>query len=203
MKRWLNLIAGVLIGLLAAGAVLLIAQPERGVPITLAPAPTPTGTKVPQPTATPAPIEVLIKGQVASPGIYLLGKESRLMDLIELAGGLTNQADVNRINDVFLLRDGDYFYIPSNDEKIPETARNAPDNSPLGQGSLYDFPLDINTASQEALETLPGIGPSKAADIIAYRDQAGSFVTIEDLLNVPGIGPTTLDSIREYLIIED
>jgi competence protein ComEA len=202
MKRWLNLLAGVLIGLLAAGAVLLIAQPERGIPITLAPAPSPTITNFPKPTATPSQIEVLIKGQVVNPGIYALAKESRLMDLIELAGGITDLADVNRINDVYLLRDGDYFYIPSIDEKIPDTARNAPGNSPIDQGSLFQFPLNINTASQDALETLPGIGPSKAADIIAYREQAGFFNTIEDLLNVPGIGPTILDSIRDFLIVE-
>lgn len=202
MKQWLNLLVGVLIGLLAAGAVLLIAQPGRGVPITLAPAPSPTTTNSPKPTATPTPIEVLIKGQVATPGIYAIEKESRLMDLIDLAGGITDQADVNRINDVYLLHDGDYFYIPSIDEKIPDTARNAPGNSPIDQGSLFQFPLNINSVSQDALETLPGIGPSKAADIIAYREQAGLFSTIEDLLNVPGIGPTTLDAIREYLILE-
>lgn len=202
MKLWLNLLAGVLIGLLAAGAVLLIAQPERGVPIILAPAPSPTPTNNPKPTPTPTPIEVLIKGQVATPGIYALAKESRLMDLIELAGGITDQADVNRINDVYLLRDGDYFYIPSNDEEIPDTARNAPGNSPVDQESSFQFPLNINTASQEALETLPGIGPSKAAEIIAYREQTGLFETIDDLLNVPGIGPMILDSIRDFVIVE-
>jgi len=202
MKPWQYLLTGVLIGLLATGTILLISQPERGVAIALRPAPTPTHTAVPKPTATPSPILVLINGQVARPGVYTLEKESRLMDLIDLAGGLTYEADVKRVNNVFILRDGDYFYIPAIDESIPETARNSPGNNPLNDSASFDYPLNLNTATQEALESLPGIGPSKARDIIAYRDEMGAFQTVDDLLNVPGIGPTTLDSIREYLIIE-
>lgn len=202
MKPWQYLLTGVLIGLLATGAILLMSRPERGVAITLKPAPTPTHTPLPKPTATKTPILVLINGQVTNPGIYTLEKDSRLMDLIELAGGITNQADVNRINNVFILRDGDYFYIPAVDEKIPETARNATGNKVLDESSHFEYPLDLNTASKEALESLPGIGPTKAMDIIDYREQMGPFTTVDDLLNVPGIGPTTLESIREYLIID-
>jgi competence protein ComEA len=202
MKPWQYLLTGVLIGLLATGAILLISQPDRGVAITLRPAPTPTHTAAPKPLATPSPILVLINGQVAMPGIYELEKESRLMDLVELAGGLTDQADIKRVNNVFILRDGDYFYVPAIDERIPETARNAPGNNPLDAPNTFDYPLNLNTATQEALESLPGIGPSKAKDIIAYREEMGAFQTVDDLLNVPGIGPTILEAIREYLIIE-
>lgn len=202
MKPWQLLLTGILLGLLTGGAILLISQPERGVPIVLTPPPTPTHTALPKPTATIAPIEVMIRGQIASPGMYTLDRETRLKDLIELAGGLTVQADVDRINNVFLLRDGDYFYIPMVGEIIPETARNAPGNNPLDNPTYYDYPLNINTADQEAFESLPGIGPSKAADIIAFREHNGFFVTIDDLLNVPGIGPATLESIRDYLTIE-
>ncbi|MFU8827266.1 MAG: helix-hairpin-helix domain-containing protein, partial [Brevefilum sp.] len=184
MKPWQLLLTGVLFGLLAAGAILLIAQPERGTPITLSPPPAPTVTTLPNPTSTSTPIHVLIKGQVATPGAYYLSRGSRLLDLIDVAGGLTEQADADRVNDVFLLRDGDYFYIPKAGENIPETARNAPGNNPLDQPGYYDYPLNINTASQDAFESLPGIGPSKAGDIIAYRDQNGLFETVDDLLNV-------------------
>lgn len=202
MKPWLTLLTGVLLGLLAAGVILLIALPERGIPITLSPAPTLTPTSMPRSTPTPAPIQVLIKGQVTHPGIYYLDQASRLKDLINLAGGLTENADVQRVNDVFILRDGDYFYIPASGERIPETARNASGNNPLDDKNYFEYPLNLNTATQEALESLPGIGPSKAEDIIRYREQVGLFSTVDDLLNVPGIGPTTLESIREYLIIE-
>ena len=203
MKPWLFLLTGILLGLLAAGAVLLISQPEQGVPIVLLPPPTPTYSPPPKPTHTPKPIEVLIKGEITIPGTYLLEPGTRLVDLIEAAGGLTAQADADRVNDVFLLRDGDYFYIPTTGEGIPETARNAPGNNPLDNPAFFEYHLDLNTASQEALESLPGIGPSKAADIISYRSQFGLFNKVDDLLNVPGIGPTVLESIREYLIIEN
>jgi len=148
------------------------------------------------------PIQVLIKGQVNLPGIYKPDKEARLYDLIELAGGLTEKADIDRVNNVFILRDGDYFYVPSIGEKIPDTARNAPGNNPLDDASYFDYPLNLNTASQAALESLPGIGPTKAMDIITYRDQVGAFKTVDDLLNIAGIGPSTLDAIREYLVVE-
>jgi competence protein ComEA len=202
LKPWLLILTGVLIGLLAAGAILLIAQPDRGVPITLLPAPTLTPTDLPKPTATLAPIQVLIKGQVNMPGIYMLENEARLYDLIEIAGGLTETADIDRVNNVFILRDGDYFYIPSIGEKIPDTARNAPGNNPFDDASYFDYPLNLNTATQAELESLPGIGPTKAMDIITYRDQVGAFKTVDDLLNIAGIGPSTLDAIREYLVIE-
>jgi competence protein ComEA len=202
LKPWLLILTGVLIGLLAAGGILVIARPERGIPITLLPAPTLTPSSLPKPTATPMPIQVLIKGQINTPGIYKLDKEARLYDLIELAGGLTEGADIDRVNNVFILRDGDYFYIPSIGENIPDTARNAPGNNPLDDASFFDYPLNLNTATQAELESLPGIGPTKATDIITYRDQEGFFKTVDDLLNIPGIGPSTLDAIREYLIVE-
>jgi competence protein ComEA len=197
---WLILIAGVLIGLLAGGAVLLISLPERGNPVVLNPAPSPTPSRLPGPTPTQKPIAVQIKGQVAKPGIYTLKNEARLADLLRLAGGITQLADDNRVNEALLLCDGDYIYIPAVNEKIPETAKNAPGN--FQSGTLqYDYPLDLNTASQAALESLPGIGPTKAADIIAFREQIGRFETVDALVNVPGIGPTTLDAVREYLFV--
>jgi len=202
LKPWLLLLTGVLIGLLAAGGILLIARPERGTPITLMPAPTLTPSGLPKPTATLTPIEVLIKGQVNKPGIYELEKETRLYDLIALAGGLTESADIDRVNNVFILRDGDYFFIPSIGEKIPDTARNAPGNNPLDDLSFFDYPLNLNTATQAELESLPGIGPTKAMDIITYRNLVGAFKTVDDLLNITGIGPSTLDAIRQYLIVE-
>ncbi len=193
---------GLLIGLLVTGAILLIARPAQGVPIALHPAPSPTITPPPSPTSTPAPIIVQISGEVVSNGVYSLPKDSRLEDLIDTAGGLTSSADVERINLVTILRDGEYYYIPVIGEAIPETAANAPNNN-LGDADLsIQYPLNLNNATQEELETLPGIGPSKAADIIAYRDEHGPFLTVDDLTNVSGIGPSTVDSLRDYLIIE-
>ncbi|MEA3326453.1 MAG: helix-hairpin-helix domain-containing protein [Chloroflexota bacterium] len=201
MPNWRYLLLGVLFGLLATGAILLIAQPERGTPIVLQPAPTPTETTPPKSTATETPFQVQIYGEIAIPGVYTIEKSARLGELIDTAGGLTQQADVDRVNLAALLHDGDYFFIPAINEPIPETARNAPINSYRGDQGVFNYPLDLNKASQEALESLPGIGPVKAVVILEYREQVGTFSTIEELLNIEGIGEKTLESLKEYLII--
>jgi competence protein ComEA len=202
MKPWQILLAGILIGLLTAGLVLLIATPIKGTPITLAPPPSPTPTAKPVPTKTPAPIQVQIGGEVNNPGIYNLACDARLDDLINLAGGLTPSADLLRVNYASLCNDGDYFYIPSQNELIPETARNAPQNIHLQANPSFTYPLDLNQATKEELESLPGIGPTKAENILGYREHFGPFTTLEDLLEVEGIGQKTIESLREFLVIE-
>lgn len=202
MKKWLLVLYGLLIGLLSSGLILLISQPRQGQPIALTPAPLATPTSPPTPTDTPVPIQAQISGEIADPGIYELAEDSRLADLIEQAGGLTGDTDVDRINLAMLVRDGDYFYIPAVDEEIPETASNAPGNQNTVENPDYTYPLDLNEASQEALESIPGIGPSKAEDILAYRTEIGRFTTLEELLNVSGIGEATLESLIDYLYVE-
>jgi competence protein ComEA len=202
MKNRLWILYGLLIGLLAAGAILLIAQPDEGFPIELAPAPSPTLTPHPTATPTPPPILIQVAGAVAAPGVYSLPPESRLSAAIDIAGGLAAGADKIRINLAARLQDGGYYYIPIEGEAFPETANNAP--LATGSESVQEFPLplNINNASQAALESLPGIGPTKAADIISYREHNGPFQSVEDLINVPGIGPTTLDTIRDFIIVQ-
>lgn len=202
MKSWQLLLFGILMGLLAAGLILLISSPIRGVPITLNPAPTPTYTLAPKATQTPTPIQVQIGGQVHHPGIYSIPKSTRLDELINLAGGLTQSADAVRINLAMICQDGDYFYIPALNELIPETAKNAPQNNPFTKTTEFSYPLDLNKASKEALESLPGIGPEKAEAIIAYRNKNGPFISVDDLLNVEGIGEKTLEALKELLFVE-
>lgn len=203
MKKWYLVLYGFLLGLLSTGVILLISQRERGIPVTLNPAPTATQTMRPKATPSRVPIQVQIGGEIVNPGIFLVDEESRLADLITKAGGLTSAADNDRINFAALLHDGDYFFIPSIDQLIPETARNAPLNIDLDENSKFVYPFDLNEASQEALESLPGIGPEKAADILAYKEQFGPFSSVDDLLNVPGIGQKTLETIRDFLIVEN
>ena len=202
MKSWLKLIYGLLLGLLLGGVILLIAKPATGDAIALIPAPSATPSRQPSPTKTPEPILVQISGKVVSPGIYSLQQDARLQDLIDLAGGLAADAEKNRVNGAALLRDGDYFYIPDVDETIPETASNSPVKLNVDPDSEFVYPLDLNTATQEALESLPGIGPTKAEDIIAYRDLHGRFTSVDELSNVSGIGEVTVESLREYLYVE-
>lgn len=202
MNQVRQMIYGILVGLLAAGGILLISRQDPGAPIALSPAPTPTQTSLPKPTKTAEPIQVQIGGEILNPGIYELPVNSRLITLIKMASGLTAQADQDRVNQAAILMDGDYFYIPAAEEDIPETASNAPQNH-LQSGELeFDYPFDLNNATQDALESLPGIGPTKASDILAYRDNVGRFSSVEELLNIPGIGQVTLENIRDYLICE-
>lgn len=200
-KPWILLAAGLLIGLLSAGLILLVAQPRQGVPIRLEPAPTLTPTGVPGPSPTPEPIQVQVGGAIAQPGVYTLPRESRLDALVEAAGGVTSNADADRINYAIKLRDGDYYYVPEPKEAIPETASNAPQNLQVAENGI-SYPINLNTATQDELESLPGIGPSKAADILAYRDAHGPFLTLEDLANVSGIGATTVEALCDYLYLD-
>ena len=127
MKPWSFILAGVLIGC-CCGAILLISQPERGVPITLSTSYANPYT-LPKPTATSVPIQVLIKGEIVNPGTYALDR-SQVGDLIEMVGGLTEKADAVRINDAFFCEMVIIFTFHWK-ESIPETARNAPGNNPL------------------------------------------------------------------------
>jgi competence protein ComEA len=201
-KAWMLILFGLLMGLFVTGAILLVARPIQGTPITLQSAPLPTSTFPPANTPTPSPILVQIEGEVLSPGVYTLSKDSRLDDLIQSAGGLTDNADQGRINLVIILQDGDFYYIPAVEETIPETAANSPDNLQTTDGNSIQYPLNLNLANQEELESLPGIGPSKASDIISYRDAHGPFESVDDLVNITGIGQNTVDSLRDYLIVE-
>lgn len=201
MNQWRTLIIGILIGLLVGGLIFLISKPPTGEPIVLKPAPTSTKTSEPRPTPTPQPIFVQINGEIAAPGIYALDQDARLSNLIELAGGLTENADEKRVNQASLLQDGDYFYIPRNGEDVPETARNAFLDIFIDQNPSYDYPLDLNSATQDALESLPGIGPTKASSIINYREQNGPFLSIEELMNVEGIGQETFANLKDLITV--
>ena len=202
MKKWLLILYGLLMGLLTTGAILLISQPRQGQPISLSQAPSPTPTSPPKPTGTKIPFQAQIGGEINHPGIVEFSDELRLSDLVDAAGGLTSKADSDRINLAALVRDGDYFYIPAVDEEIPETASNAPGNLPISQSPDYNYPLDLNEVTQEALESIPGIGSSKATDILAYRAVISRFSSLEELLNVSGIGAATLESLKDYLYVE-
>jgi len=202
MKPWQSIIFGILVGLLASGLILLIAQPDRGEPISLSPPPTPTRTLPPKPTSTPAPITVQISGEIQNPGVYTLDGTNRLGDLIDLSGGLTEDADLTRVNFAAIINDGDFIYITAYEEDLPINSRDTIINLPTEETDAIVYPLDLNKATQEALESLPGIGEVKASAIIAYRELIGGFTTVDELIYVNGIGPATLEAIRDLVAIE-
>ena len=133
-------------------------------------------------------IYVDIKGEVNNPGVYKITSSTRLYQLIDLAGGLTDLADPLKVNMAITLRDQDMIYIPSIfDIDIV---------SPIEE---EDELIDINRASKELLTTLPGIGEATAEAIITYREEVGYFDTIEDIMNVSGIGEATYNNIKDLI----
>jgi competence protein ComEA len=134
-----------------------------------------------------------VKGAVKKPGIYKLKMPVRLYQVIEAAGGTSGVADVNRINLAKVIADGSMIYIPKKGEQIPTEA------SPI-QNKETDK-INLNTATLAELETLEGLGPTKAKAIIQYRGEHGGFQSVDELLQVSGIGEKTLERIKEKLFV--
>lgn len=149
-------------------------------------------------------IIVHIMGEVENEGIIKIKKDARIADVIDEAGGTTNEADLSKINLAYSVKDGQKIYIPNiNDEKneeeyITEEAGDKVVVEEEGETSK----ININTAKQTELETLSGIGPSTALKIIDYRKENGKFETIEDIKNVPGIGDAKFENIKESICVE-
>ncbi|WP_165775424.1 ComEA family DNA-binding protein [Chryseomicrobium excrementi] len=133
-------------------------------------------------------IVVEIKGAISQPGVYEMPFGSRLIALIDKAGGLLELSDSNQINQAALLVDEESIYIPT----IGEVTTTTESESEL---------IDINSADATLLQTLPGIGPAKADAIIAYRE-ATPFQTVDDLSQVDGIGDKTLEQLRPLIRVK-
>ena len=155
------------------------------------------------PETTPEPelreIIVHIVGAVYSPGVYVLPYGARIHDVLSLAGGATEDADLRRINLAALAVDAMQIIVPYYGEEIDEVfvyaepASHAAQTSPVQSSSGL---VNINTATNAELQTLPGIGPVLADAIISFRETHGNFQTVEELINVPRIGPATLERLR-------
>ena len=159
-------------------------------------------------------IIVHVAGAVINPGIVNLDENSRISDAIEKAGGLTNEADISKINLAYLLEDGMKIYIPTHNEIEEERDmennisdakeyiiqnKNNLDNNSNKNANLK---VNLNTATQSDLETLPGIGTATALKIINYRKENGKFQSVEDLKNVKGIGNNKFESIKELISVK-
>lgn len=147
-----------------------------------------------------------ITGAVKHQGVYTLKNGARLQELIEAAGGTTSRAQLKAINRAILLKDQDKIHIPYKGEKIDNAVTNAATSSSpeasssSGQTESGDK-INLNTATVTELQKLTGIGEKKAEQIIAYREQNGSFKKIEDLMQVSGIGEKTFESLKDQLAI--
>ena len=148
------------------------------------------------PTADVPTLDVVVHvaGSVSTPGVYTLASGSRVVDAVAAAGGALPRARVDALNLAAALRDGEQIYVPAIGEVV-----NAPAAATASTGS--SFPLDLNAATIEQLDQLPGVGPATANAIIARRTEIGRFVSVDDLLEVPGLGPAKVAAIRGLVTV--
>lgn len=143
-------------------------------------------------------ILVDIKGEIKQPGVYELAHDARLNELILLAGGFTENAEVRQINLAEKLSDQQMIYVPNQDELTFSIDQLVEDEEDMSQSSTT---VNINTADLTELQELPGVGPSKAQAIIAYREENGLFKSIEGLLEVSGFGEKTFEKLKDSIVI--
>ena len=146
-------------------------------------------------------IKIYITGQVNFPGVIELAEGSRISDAIEIAGGLTENANIKNVNLAYPLEDGEKIYIPNTEEENIESI-NSIDNIDDGISQNQSSKININKASSKDLQTLNGIGESLAKSIIEYREKNGKFSKVDDLLNVPGIGEAKFAKIKEQIKVK-
>jgi len=203
LKDLWKILFGVVTALLAAGLILLVSAPPRGHPVML----TPPGT--------PAPLFIHLSGAVVHPGVYSLPAQSRIWDAVQAAGGFAPGADQEALNLAAFAVDGSQIDVPvlqqdrsTEHNSISVSATGSVGSTPTPTDGTppptpyprLHFPVDINTATGEELESLPQIGQVRAARIIAYRSSHGPFKRIEDIQNVYDITPEVYAAIRDLII---
>lgn len=174
-------------------------------------------------------IYVYITGEVNNPGVVVLNEGSRIVDAINAAGGTTSKANISKVNLVYVLDDGMKVNIPNNNDLknnsdfeyitmnsgdggnddypvgssfsgVSTSAGTGTGSEASGSSKKYEI-VNINTATQTELETLPGIGPSLALKIINYRKENGKFSSIEQIKEVSGIGESKFENLKKYITI--
>jgi competence protein ComEA helix-hairpin-helix repeat region len=183
-------VAGValVVALIGLGiAVFATAVTPHGVSSVVAPG---AGDEAAALETTSTSIYVHILGEVARPGLYELRDGDRAVDAVAAAGGFTDAADAAGLNLARFVSDGEQIVVPA----VGQGGAAAP-------GLAGDGRVNLNTADAATLDTLPGIGPATAAKILAWRERHGRFASVEDLLDVGGIGEAKLDAIRDLVTV--
>ena len=195
-------------------------------PVSVAPGGPDTGG-----SGAPREVRVHVAGAVKRPGVYSLSADARIIDALRAAGGSTQTADLERINLAQSILDAEQIFVPRRGASRTATTvaprhrprRTRPTASTPGSvpgvpvvvapGSSQPSPassaapvtparmVNLNTATTEELDTLPGVGPATARAIVSYRTRRGPFAKVEDLLNIDGIGPKKLESLRAHVVL--
>lgn len=151
---------------------------------------------IPEPAPPPEPAQVVVHvaGAVRNPGLYRLDEGSRVADALALAGGAGPKADLAAVNLAAPLADGTQVLVP----RIG--GAGGASGGAVAAGAASTGPIRLNSATVEQLDTLPGIGPVTAQQIVQYREENGPFRSVDDLDAVPGIGPARLEQLRELVV---
>ena len=144
--------------------------------------------------STAVKLVVDISGCVKTPGVYEIADGTRLHEVIELAGGLTKEADIDAINQAELVTDGQKILIPAKAEEYNSGNKSQ-------EMTTTSDKININTADSSSLQEIPGVGPATADKIIQYRDANGRFHSIEDIRNVSGIGDKTFEKMKDKICV--
>jgi competence protein ComEA len=162
-----------------------------------------SNTTVPSNVVEDINIKVDIKGAVTYPGVYEIKKESRVADLIKLAGGVTLDADLEATNLSKKIEDEEcvVIYKKGEADKI-QNSQSKPSDVKVSSSTVVNAIININTANKEELKTLTGIGDVKADGIIKYREENGGFKSVEELTKVDGIGEKTLSKFIDKVDIK-
>lgn len=207
-KKKLALAAGVVaVASLVLFVVIALGGSRGGVvierenaPATAAAATTETSSAASTPESVAVSIFVHIDGAVVAPGVYeLTGAHPRVNDAVIAAGGLAEDADTSALNLAAVLSDGEKIHVPRQGEAVAteQTSSEAalrPDAGPSSSGVI-----NINTATAEELDSLPGVGPSTAAAIVEDRERNGPFASLEDLMRVSGIGEGKFSKLKDQI----
>jgi len=166
----------------------------------------PAASTAPSATAGPAEVVVYVCGAVRRPGVYHLGADARVADLLEAAGGAAAKAELQGVNLAARLTDGEQVVVP--EKGAPVVAGAATGAGAAGSagatgsaGGTASAPVDLNTATLEQLDALPGVGPATAQKIIDYRTANGGFKSVDDLKNVSGIGDAKFADLQPLVTV--
>jgi competence protein ComEA len=216
LDRNRNFVFILLLFIAVGGAgVFYLRQPAQA-PVEIRPAEEATATTVPTPlpSPTPAPVRVYVTGAVVNSDVYFLPAGSIIKDAIAAAGGFTPEADPEHINQALELQDQQQIHVPRRGEQDAPPPVQGGLTSGQGSGSSRSAPvsggtvpaggglINLNTATLEQLDSLPGIGPAIAQRIIDYRASVGGFKAVEEITEVSGIGDATLAKIKDLVTVQ-
>jgi competence protein ComEA len=189
-RRELLLVGALGVAALGGAGLWYVRSLPQPVAITAQPRAAPTAA------ATPTVLIVHVAGWVKAPGVYELRDGSRVIDAIEAAGGARHDADLSAVNLAAPLTDGQQVLLARTADVVASTA-------PVGSGTVEAATalVNLNSATAEELETLPGIGEVLAATIVQYREEHGPFTSVDQLVDVSGIGEVTLEELRDLVTV--